>query len=118
MVLLPLAASVAALIAFGPRPDTLVAVFLINSVPMLIAGPVSGLLLRRAGRRGGSGRLVALWPTLIPAVFGAVWYLGRALVPAPVAPRAEMIAGPQYLLIAVIVLSLIAWIVSALRQMR
>lgn len=118
MVLLPLAASLAALIAFGPRTDTLLAVFLINSIPMLIAGAVSGLLLRRANRRGGSGRLVALWPTLIPAVFGAIWYLWRALVPAQIAPQAEMIAGPQYLLIAVIALSLIAFIVSWLRQMR
>src|SRR5690606_4134975 len=104
MFLLPLAASVAALIAFGPRIDTLVAVFLINTVPMLVAGPVSGLLLRRANRFGGRGRGVALWPTLIPAVIGAVWYLWRSVVPQQVAPGAEMISAPQYLLIGVIVL--------------
>ena len=118
MLLLPLAASVAALIAFGPLPATRVAVFLINAVPMLIAGLVSGLLLRRAGRSGGKGRAIALWPTLIPAVIGTVWYLWRSLVPQQVAPGAEMITGPQYLLIAVVVLGVVAWIASRLQQTR
>lgn len=109
MLLLPVAASVAALIVFGTRTDTLMTVFGINLLPMLIAGLVSGLLLRGANR-AGKGHRIALWPTLIPAVIGAVWYLFRALVPAEVAPGAEYIAAPQYLLMAVVLLSVVAWL--------
>lgn len=109
MLLLPVAASLAALIAFGPRSDTLLTVFALNLVPMLISGLVSWLLLRGA-LRAGKGQGIALWPTIIPAVFGAVWYLFRAVVPDPVAPGAEYIAGPQYLLMGVIVLAIVAWI--------
>ena len=50
MLLLPVAASVAALIVFGGRTDTLVTVFALNLVPMLIGGLVSWLLLRGARR--------------------------------------------------------------------
>ena len=72
-------------------------------------GLVSALLLRGANR-AGKGQGIALWPTLVPAVLGALWYLFRAVLPAEVAPGAEYIAGPQYLLVGVIVLSLVAWI--------
>ena len=109
MLLLPVAASVAALLVFGNRTDTLVTVFGLNLVPMLISGLVSALLLRGANR-AGKGQGIALWPTLIPAALGAIWYLFRAVMPAEVAPGAEYIAGPQYLLMAVILLSVVAWI--------
>jgi len=109
MLLLPVTASVAALIVFGPLTGTLVTVFSLNLVPMLIGGLVSGLLLRGANR-AGKGQGIAVWPTLIPAVLGAVWYLFRALVPAEVAPGAEYIAAPQYLLMGVILLSVVAWV--------
>ena len=109
MLLLPVAASVAALLVFGNRTDTLVTVFGLNLVPMLISGLVSALLLRGANR-AGKGQGIALWPTLIPAALGAVWYLFRAVMPAEVAPGAEYIAGPQYLLMGVILLSIVAWI--------
>ncbi|MDH4022954.1 MAG: hypothetical protein OEV14_07500 [Gammaproteobacteria bacterium] len=109
MLLLPAAATLAALIVFGVRTDTLVTVFGLNLVPMLIAGLVSALLLRGANRVG-KGQRIALWPTAIPAVLGAVWYLFRAVFPAEVAPGAEYIAGPQYLLMGVIALSVVAWI--------
>ncbi|MEO7385357.1 MAG: hypothetical protein ABIX37_00315 [Gammaproteobacteria bacterium] len=109
MLLLPVAASVAALIVFGTRTDTLVAVFGINLVPMLIGGLVAGLLLR-AANRAGKGQGIALWPTLIPAVVGAIWYLFRAVVPEAVAPGAEYIAAPQYLLMGVVLLSVVAWL--------
>ena len=109
MLLLPVAASVAALIVFGTRTDTLVTVFGLNLVPMLISGLVSGLLLRGANRVG-KGQGIALWPTLIPAALGAIWYLFRAVVPAEVAPGAEYIAAPQYLLMGVILLSVVAWL--------
>ena len=109
MLLLPVAASVAALMVFGNRTDTLVTVFGLNLAPMLISGLVSALLLRGANR-AGKGQGIALWPTLVPAVLGALWYLFRAVMPAEVAPGAEYIAGPQYLLVGIIVLSLAAWI--------
>jgi len=109
MLLLPVAATLAALIVFGDRTDTLITVFGLNLVPMLIAGLVSGLLLRGANR-AGKGQRIALWPTVIPAVLGAIWYLFRAVLPAEVAPGAEYIAGPQYILMGVCLLSLVAWI--------
>ena len=111
MLLLPLAATVAALIVFGNRTDTMVTVFGLNLVPMLIGGAVSGLLLRGANR-AGKGQGIAVWPTLVPAVLGAIWYLFRAVAPAEVAPGAEYIAGPQYLLMGVILMSVVAWIGS------
>ena len=109
MLLLPIAATVAALIVFGTRTDTLITVFGLNLVPMLIGGLVGALLLRGANR-AGKGQRIALWPTLIPAVVGAIWYLFRAVVPAEVAPGAEYIAAPQYLLMGVILLSVVAWL--------
>ena len=109
MLLLPIAATVAALIVFGTRTDTLITVFGLNLVPMLIGGLVGALLLRGANR-AGKGQGIALWPTLIPAVVGAIWYLFRAVLPAEVAPGAEYIAAPQYLLMGVILLSVVAWL--------
>jgi hypothetical protein len=109
MLLLPASATLAALIVFGRSTDTLVTVFGLNLVPMLIAGLVSGLLLRGANR-AGKGQRIALWPTAIPAVLGAIWYLFRAVFPAEVAPGAEYIAGPQYALMAVVLLSIVAWL--------
>ena len=109
MLLLPIAASVAALIVFGNRTDTLITVFGLNLVPMLISGVVSALLLKGANRVG-KGQGIAVWPTLIPAALGAIWYLFRAVVPAEVAPGAEYIAAPQYLLMGVILLSVVAWL--------
>lgn len=117
MLLLPLAATLAALIVFGMRPDTLVAVFGINLAPMLIGGLAAWLLLRGA-RRAGKGQAIALWPTLIPAVAGAAWYLFRAFVPAEVAPGAEYIAAPQYLLMSVILLIPAAWIGCRIARAR
>jgi hypothetical protein len=117
MLLLPAAASIAALIVFGPLPATLLSVFAINLVPMLISGPVSGLLLRGANRTG-KGQGIAVWPTVIPAVVGAAWYLWRAVMPAEVAPGAEYLAAPQYLLLAVLGLSVVAWIGCRIARAR
>lgn len=117
MLLLPVAATVAGVIVFGTERSPLVSIFALNLVPMLIGGLVSALLLRGA-RRAGKGQGIALWPTLVPAVLGAVWYLFRALVPNPVAPGAEYIAGPQYLLLGVVVLSVLAWVGCRIARAR
>jgi hypothetical protein len=111
MVALPLAATVAAMIAFGDAADgrVLLTISAINAIPMLIGGAISGLLLRGANR-AGAGRGIALWPTLIPAALGVVWYLWRAVLPEEVAPQREYLAAPQYLLLGVILLALVAWI--------
>lgn len=109
MALLPAAAVLAAVISFGPRTDTMLAVFVINCIPMVLGGLVSALLLRGANR-ARAGQVIALWPTLVPAAIGAVWYLWRAILPEEVAPGREYLAAPQYLLMGVIALSLIAWI--------
>jgi len=108
MLLLPSCAVIAGLILFGPRGDTALALFGLNLIPMLIAGALSGLLLLLTRRAPAATRWIALWPTLLPAVFGSLWYLWRALSPAAVAPGAEHIAGPQYLLLAVIALAILA----------
>jgi hypothetical protein len=109
---LPAAAALAALIVFGPRADTLVAVFGLNLVVTLFGGLFAALLLRGARKAGGVGAGIALWPSVIPAVFGAAWYLWRAVDPEQVAPGREYIAGPQYLLLMAIGLWLVAWIVG------
>jgi len=110
MVGMPAAAALAALIVFGPRADTVVTVFGLNLVVTLFGGLFAALLLRGARKAGGRGASIALWPSVVPAVFGAVWYLWRAVSPEEVAPGREYLAGPQYLLMMAIGLWIIAWI--------
>ena len=117
MAALPVAATLAAFISWGPLVDTMVAVFLINSIPMLLGGLISGLLLRGANR-ARAGQMIALWPTLIPAALGVVWYLWRAFLPEEVAPGREHLAAPQYLLLGVLVLAIVAWIGCRIARAR
>ena len=112
MLLMPLVAMTAAIVMFGPRVDTMITVFGLNLVPMLIGGLISALLLRGAGKAGGTGRFIALWPTLVPAAMGIVWYLWGALVPAEADPGREYIAAPQYLLLTAIGVGIVAWVVG------
>lgn len=118
MLGLPLAAAAAALIAFGPRSDTLVAVFGINLVVTLFGGLFAALLLRGARKANWRGAAIALWPSVIPAVVGAVWYLYRAVSPEEIAPGREYIAGPQYLLLMAVVLWVLAWIAGRVVRAR
>ncbi|MEZ5563998.1 MAG: hypothetical protein R3F24_00130 [Gammaproteobacteria bacterium] len=119
MLLLPTAAALAAFIVFGNVPAAALTVFGLNLVPMLIGGLVAALLLRVARRAGSDiAGSIALWPSLIPAVAGAAGYLFRAFVPDPVAPASEYISGPQYLLMAVVVLSVVAWSGSLIARRR
>ena len=110
MLAMPAVATLAAAIIFGPRVDTMVAVFGMNAIPMLIGGLFTGLLLRGAGKAGGAGRGIALWPTLVPAGIGIVWYLWDALLPADLDPGRVHIAGPQYLLMIAVLMGLVSWV--------
>ena len=115
---MPAVATLAAVIMFGPRGDTLVSVFGMNIIPMLVGGLISALLLRRANKAGGAGRAIALWPTLVPAVVGIAWYLRDALLPAELDPGRVYIAGPQYLLGLAIIMGLISWVTCAIIRSR
>jgi hypothetical protein len=117
MVGLPAAAALAALIVFGPRGDTILTVFGLNLVVTLFGGLFAALLLRGARKAGGVGAGIALWPSVVPAVFGAAWYLWRAVSPEQVAPGREYIAGPQYLLLMAIGLWIVAWIAGRVVRM-
>ncbi len=108
MVALPLAACVAALVAFGPRGDTLMWVAIINAIPMLLAGLISWRLLKGATRHG-AGHLFAILPTLVPAALGVGWYLRGMVLPDPVAAGREYLAVPQYSLLGVIAMGIVAW---------
>ena len=110
MLAMPAVATLAAVIIFGPRVDTMIAVFGMNAIPMLIGGLFTGLLLRGAGKAGGAGRGIALWPTLVPAGIGIVWYLWDALLPADLDPGRVHIAGPQYLLMIAVLMGLVSWV--------
>lgn len=110
MLGLPVVAVLSSMIMFGPRSDTIVFVFAINIMPMLVGGLISGLLLRSVNKAGGNGRLIAVSPTLIPAIFGAIWYLFSALLSADPGAGREYIAAPIYMLIGVFVIGIIAWV--------
>lgn len=118
MVLMPAVATLAGVVMFGPRVDTMIAVFGMNAIPMLIGGIISGLLLRAAARSGGVGRSVAIWPTILPAIVGIAWYIRDALFPAANDPGRVYLAGPQYLLVIAVVTGVIAWAVSAVVRSR
>jgi hypothetical protein len=117
MLLLPLVAASTAVIMFGPRFDTMATVFGLNFVPMLVGGLFSALLLRGANRVGGSSRFIALWPTLVTAAIGIVWYLSGALVPAELDPGREYIAAPQYLLGCAVIMGIVAWVGCRITRM-
>ena len=109
MLLLPVAATLAALIVFGPLSDTLLAVFGINLIPMLIGGLVAGLLIRSANRKaGGRGAAIGLWPSAIPAVVSSACYLWYAVRPSADAPGFEYVAVPMYTVIGVLALCVVA----------
>lgn len=110
MLTLPLVAMLTGVVMFGPRVDTMITVFVLNAIPMLVGGILSAVLLRGARKAGGAGRSIALWPTVIPAAIGVVWYLWGAFLPAELDPGREYIAAPQYLLALAIITGGVAWI--------
>ena len=118
MFLMPLVAMLTAVIMFGLRFDTMLAVFIMNSIPMLIGGLFTGLLLRGCRKSGGGGRSIALWPTLLPAIIGISWYLRDALFPAANDPGRVYIAGPQYLLVLALITGIFAWVACMIARSR
>jgi hypothetical protein len=110
MLGLPVVAVLTSMIMFGVRSDTVVFVFGINIVPMLIGGLISGLLLRSVNKAGGSGQFMAVSPTLIPAIFGGLWYLYSALLSADPGAGREYIAAPIYMVIGALVIGVVAWV--------
>ena len=44
MILMPTVATLTGVIMFGPRVDTMIAVFIMNAIPMLFGGLFTGLL--------------------------------------------------------------------------
>ncbi len=103
---LPLVAMLGSVVVFGVRPDTQIFVFVTNAIPMLIGGAVSAFLLRSA-HKADAGQWVALWPTLVPAVAGTLWYLyGMAALGSD--SGREYFAGPFYLLAGTLVIAVVA----------
>jgi hypothetical protein len=118
MLVMPVVATMAVVVISGPRIDTMLTVFGMNAVPMLLAGLFSALLLRGANKAGGVGRGIALWPTMIPAAIGVIWYLWDALFPAELDPGRVYIAGPIYLVLWAIVAGFVSWIACIVVRSR
>lgn len=107
---LPVIAALGSIVVFGFLPDTFVYVFGVNLLPMLLGGLVSALLLRFAAKPGGKGQLIAILPSLVPAVFGILWYVGGVITSGSFDAGREYFAVPLYLLMWVIAMSIIALI--------
>ncbi len=118
MLLMPVVATLTAIVMFGPHVETMITVFGMNAVPMLIGGLISGLLLRGAGKAGGVGRSLTVWPTVIPAVIGIAWYLRDALFPAEPDPGRVYVSGPLYLLTIAVAVGFCAWVACAFVRSR
>jgi len=114
IVLLPAAAMAGAALAtangvFEAYGGTYIFLFVLNCVITLPAALLSGLFLRRS--LGNKSRWIAILPTLVPVFIGSVWYLWRGIMPASVAPGAEYIGAPQYLLIGMLVVTFLVLVI-------
>lgn len=110
MVGLPVIAALGSIVVFGFLPETIVFVFGANLLPMLLGGLVSALLLRFAVKPGGKGQMIAILPTLVPAVFGILWYIGGVITSNSFDAGREYFAVPLYLVMWVIAISIVALI--------
>ncbi|MCP4000699.1 MAG: hypothetical protein GY727_07300 [Gammaproteobacteria bacterium] len=110
MFLLPVAAVIAGAIGtvngvWNAYTDTYIFIFALNSAITVPAAFFSWLFLRRS--IGNGPRWFAILPLMAPATYGTVWYLWRSVVPDEIAPGAEFLAAPQYLLIGMIITTFI-----------
>jgi len=108
IVLLPAAAILGAALAtsngvFQAGTDTYIFIFALNCVVTLPAVLLSSLFLRRS--LGKKSRWIAILPTLVPVAIGSFWYVWRGISPAVVAPGAEYIGAPQYLVVILLAVS-------------
>ncbi|MGI9290842.1 MAG: hypothetical protein ACR2QG_06160 [Gammaproteobacteria bacterium] len=108
MLLLPVAVTLAAWIAtmngvWNAYSNTYIFLFSINAVVTVLGAIFSGIFLRNSV--GDKARLIAILPTLVPSIYGSVWYLWRGLFPSEVAPGAEYIGVVQYLLIIMVLMT-------------
>lgn len=110
MLLPPAAAAIDGVALFGAGAAQPIGwMALLAAVPMILFGPLAGLMIRNSNKHhAGRGAGVALLATLVPAVVTAAWYLLLAVSPDPIAPGKESLAGPQYLLLGVLAMSLVA----------
>lgn len=118
MLLLPVAAVLAGYIAtlngvWNAYSATYVAVFATTIAVTLPAAFFSWLFLRRS--TGETARLIAIMPTVFPAVLGAVWYLWYAFFPADIAAGAEYLGFPQYLLLIMLGTTFLVLLLRLLR---
>jgi hypothetical protein len=118
IVLLPAAAVLGAALAASngvleAYRATYIFLFALNFVITVPAALLSALFLRRSS--GNMARWIAILPTLVPVAVGSVWYLWRGLMPASVAPGAEYIGAPQYLLVAVLVVTFFVLVLRVTR---
>lgn len=110
MILLPTAAMLGTALATAngvleAYPATYGFLFALNCVISIPAALLSYLFLRRSS--GNVSRWIAILPTLVPVVWGSAWYIWRGLAPAAVAPGAEYIGAPQYLLVGMLVVTFV-----------
>ena len=110
----PAAALAAGGYLFGADGKALLALLAMNALPMLIAGAISGRLLR--GAQNARAKQLAVLPTLVPAVVSIVWYSWRAVVPAAPDPGIEFLDVPQVQLLCALGLGIVVWV--AARMMR
>jgi hypothetical protein len=114
IVLLPGAAVLGAALAtsngvFNAYTNTYIFIFALNLVITLPAALFSGLFLRRS--YGHKSRWIAIMPTLIPVAIGSFWYIWRGVSPATVAPGAEYIGAPQYLMVALVLVTFVVLLI-------
>jgi hypothetical protein len=114
IVLLPGAAVLGAALAtsngvFNAYTNTYIFIFALNLVITLPAALFSGLFLRRS--YGDKSRWIAIMPTLIPVAIGSFWYIWRGVSPATVAPGAEYIGAPQYLMVALVLVTFVVLLI-------
>jgi len=97
-----LLAALAGLLVFVGKGSGVSLSFLLGNVVAIAAGGVI------AGRL--QPHSLPAWPTILPAVAGTVWYLARAVRPDEVAPEAQFLSGPMYLVMGVVWIGLLAWL--------
>ncbi|MDG1462462.1 MAG: hypothetical protein P8R04_02745 [Gammaproteobacteria bacterium] len=110
MTAVPLMAVLSGLIVFGPRLDTAATLFVINLIPVLLGGLFSWLMLRKANN--DISALIAILPTVIPALWVFCWYVFRLVSPAAIAPGAEYLGAPQYHVMAVLPIAVFSFVVG------